>query len=263
MWLRHWGLAHDPFGATPAPYVPLPSHDEALARLVFSIERQRRLITFFAGAGLGKTTVVRRAIDETRNPRRRFVLVTAPSGGHDLLGLLADGLGFPSAVGSDRERVWRTLSRALRAAAIEGRQVIFVVDGWDRDADSASMRDLMALLDLAGPNRPSPSLVRVGRVDDESEGDDPWTLAIGLERLTRSESQTYLEARLSSAGCRDRILTPRAMTRLHSWSEGVPRALDQLAGFSLIAGATQGLEVVTADVVDGVALRSLVGVNSG
>ena len=262
MWLRHWGLAQDPFGPTPAPYIPLPSHDEALARLVFSIERHRRLITFFAGAGLGKSTVVRRAIEETRNPRRRFVLVTAPTAGHDLLGLLADGLGLPSAVGSDRDRVWRTLCHGLRAAALEGRQVVFVVDGWDRSVGSAPMRDLMALLNLAGPNRPSASLVRVGRGDDDSECDDPWTLAIGLERLTRSESETYLEARLSSAGCRDRILTPRALTRLHSWSEGVPRALDQLAGFSLIAGATQGLEVVTADVVDGVALRSLVGVNA-
>ena len=75
MWLRHWGLAHDPFVGTHSPYVPLPSHDEAVARLVYSIERQQRFITLFAEAGLGKTTVVPQAIKETRSPRRRIVLV--------------------------------------------------------------------------------------------------------------------------------------------------------------------------------------------
>jgi hypothetical protein len=53
------------------------------------------------------------------------------------------------------------------------------------------------------------------------------------------------------------------LTRLHSWSDGVPRALEQLAALSMIAGAVQGLEVVTPDVVDGVAERKLVGSDAG
>jgi type II secretory pathway predicted ATPase ExeA len=87
------------------------------------------------------------------------------------------------------------------------------------------------------------------------------TLAIGLERITRSEAETYVEAKLSAAGCAEHIFTPRALTRLHCWSEGVPRGIDQLATLSLMAGALNGLEVVSPDVVDGVALRHLVDVN--
>ena len=52
-----------------SPYVPLPSHDEAMARLVFSIERQQRFVTLFAEAGLGKTTV--RAAGDRGDPRVR------------------------------------------------------------------------------------------------------------------------------------------------------------------------------------------------
>jgi type II secretory pathway predicted ATPase ExeA len=265
VWLRHWGLAHDPFVGTHSAYVPLPSHEEALARLLFSIERQQRIVTLFAEAGLGKTTVVRQVAREARSPRRRTVLVHAPSDGHQLLGLLADGLGLPFTAGSEPERVWRSLARALRSASIEGRHVVFLIDGWDRKPDAATLKDLTALLEVGGPRGTPVSLVRVGRGIDADADDcgDSRVLAIGLERLTRSESDTYLGAKLAAGGCRDRVLTPRAITRLHSWSEGVPRALEQLAALSMMAGASQGLEVVTPEVVDGVALRSLVGADAG
>jgi type II secretory pathway predicted ATPase ExeA len=247
-----------------SPYVPLPSHDEATARLVFSIERHQRFITLFAEAGLGKTTVMRQVARETRSPLRRIVLVRAPSDGRQLMALLANGLGFPVA-GSGPSTVWKWLARALRAASLEGRHVVFAIDGWDMNPDPATMQDLTALLEIGGPSGTPVSLVRVGRgIDADTDGrDDRGALAIGLERLTRSETEAYLKAKLASAGCRERILTPRAMTRLHSWSEGIPRALEQLAALAMMAGAVQRLEVLTPDVVDGVARCSLVGVDAG
>jgi hypothetical protein len=265
VWLRHWGLASDPFVGAGSPYVPLPSHEEAMARLIFSIERQQRFVTLFAEAGVGKTTVVMQAIRETRSPRRRVVMVRLPSEGPQLLGLLADGLGLPFGAGSDRGGVWRSLCRALRASSLEGQHVVLVIDGWDANPDAGTMQDLSALLDVGGPRGMPVSLVRVGRGIDaeDDDGGESRALAIGLERLTRSETQTYLDAKLGAGGCRDRVFTPRAVTRLHSWSEGIPRALEQLAGLSLMAGSVQRLEVVTPDVVDGVALRSLVGVDAG
>ena len=265
MWLRHWGLAHDPFAAMLSPYVPLPSHDEATARLVYSIERHQRFITLFAVAGLGKTTVLRQVTREARSPLLRIVMVHAPSDGRQLLALLADGLGLPVAAGSGPSTVWRWLARALRAASLEGRHVVFAIDGWDMNVDSTTMQDLTALLEIGGGSGTPVSLVRVGRgIDADHDGrDHRGALAIGLERLTRSETEAYLKAKLAFGGCRERILTPRALTRLHSWSEGIPRALEQLAALSMMAGALQGLEVLTPDVVDGVAQHSLVGMDAG
>jgi general secretion pathway protein A len=264
VWLQHWGLTCDPFTGARLPYVHLPSHDEAVARLMDSIERPRRFICFVAEAGLGKTTVLRRVIAEARNPRRRFAVVQAPSDGEQLLGRLADGLGLPFAIGTDGRSAWRSLARAVRVAALEGSHVVFAIDGWDVNPDPATLQSLAALLDTGGQGRVPPSLIRVGRLDpDASPGPgDTWTLAIGLQRLTRSQAETYLDTKLAVAGGRERIFTTRAMTRLHCWSEGVPRGLDQLSASSLMAAAMQGLEVVSPDVVDSVAVDSLFGVNS-
>ena len=101
---------------------------------------------------------------------------------------------------------------------------MFVIDGWDANPDAGTMQDLTALLDVGGPKGNPVSLLRVGRgTDVEDDGcDESRALAIGLERLTRSETQTYLDAKIAAGGCRDRVFTPRALTRLHSWAEGIP-----------------------------------------
>jgi type II secretory pathway predicted ATPase ExeA len=64
-----------------------------------------------------------------------------------------------------------------------------------------------------------------------------------------------LVAKLEYAGNPDRIFTPRALTRLHALSRGVPRKLEQLAVLCLIGGASRGLEVIQADLVDAIAQR--------
>jgi type II secretory pathway predicted ATPase ExeA len=81
-------------------------------------------------------------------------------------------------------------------------------------------------------------------------GED-WTLAIRLQRLTRSQVEVYLVSKLTAAGCTERIFTPRALTRLHGLARGIPRGIEQLATISLMAGAVRGLEVVSPDMVDG------------
>jgi len=151
----------------------------------------------------------------------------------------------------------------MRTATLEGSHVVFAVDGSDEELCPSAIQDLIALSEVGNTMAGRPSLIRVGRghAAAHTEPYQEQTLAIGLERLTRSEAETYVEAKLSAAGCAERVFTPWALSRLHAWSEGVPRRIDQLATFSLMAAALQGLEVVSPDVVDGVAQRHLVEAN--
>ncbi len=78
-------------------------------------------------------------------------------------------------------------------------------------------------------------------------------LRAGLKPLTRSEAEHYLHQKLAAAGCKERMFTSRAITRLQSLCAGVPRSLERLATLSLTAGAVRGIEVVSPEIVDGVA----------
>jgi type II secretory pathway predicted ATPase ExeA len=254
VWYRHWGLSRHPFDDADSPYVPLPSHDEALCRLVYSIEQGHRQVIFRAGAGLGQTTVLHRAIAETRSPRRRVVLVRPPFDGVQLLGLISERLGHPVGRENGPDATWRALGRALRVASLHGLHVVLAIDDRNDDSISTAERDLN-MLDRSGFGQEARlTVIRVGRPLSEprSEREDGWTLAIGLLRLTRSQVDDYLAAKLAVAGASERVFTPRAVTRLHGLSGGAPRGLEQLAALSLMAGAVRGLEVIPPDVVDGV-----------
>ena len=48
-WIVHWGLNRDPFVERGGPYVPVPGHEEAVARLVHTIEAGHRLAVLSAG----------------------------------------------------------------------------------------------------------------------------------------------------------------------------------------------------------------------
>ena len=71
--------------------------------------------------------------------------------------------------------------------------------------------------------------------------------------LTRSDAEKYLATRLSAAGRDEPTFSPRALDRLHAWSEGVPRGLDRMASLALMAGALRRVEIITPDIIDGVA----------
>ncbi len=194
-----------------------------------------------------------------RNPHRRFVRVLASSHEQGFLGLVADDLGRHFGNKGRGRSVWSDISRAVTTAGLEGYQVVLVFDRCDDALNPTVVRDLTSLLDCKSPGIPQGSLMIVGRHPSGSLSDifDSWTPAIGLERLTRTQAATYLDTKLGAAGCRETIFTPRALTRLHAYSQGVPRGIEQIATLVLMAGALQKFEVVTPDLVDRVALQRL------
>ncbi len=168
---------------------------------------------------------------------------------------LAETLGHPVGREGGPESTWRALGRAFRVLALQGLQVILVVDDGNDSSESCGIPGLNMLAQAGFGENSRVTVIRCGRLPtvDRSDRDDDWRLIIGLQRLTRSQAGDYLVAKLAAAGANEPVFTPRAVTRLHVLSGGVPRGLEQLATLSLIAGAVRGLEVISPDVVNGVA----------
>jgi hypothetical protein len=255
MWMRYWGLAKDPFAGLDTPYVPTTSHDEAVARLVHTIETAQTRAVLMAAAGLGKTTVLRQALAATSTPMRRFATVSCPSDGTLLFGLLAEGLGERIGREPSRLGAWRALERAIRLAALQGFHVVLAIDSCDERTLRAVQCDIDSLIGLRSSTNAELTLIQVGgsKAFDSPAVISSCPLVVELQPLTRSEAERYLTAKLKLAECDVPIFTPRAITRLHGLSVGVPRDLEQLTQLCLMAGAVRGLEVIPPDVVDGAA----------
>jgi type II secretory pathway predicted ATPase ExeA len=255
VWMPHWGLSRVPFAELDSPYVSLPSHDKAVARLVFAVETSQRWTVLAGPSGLGKTVVVRRALAQTSSPRRRFALVSCPADGTLLLTLLAERLGQRVGREPSRLAAWRALERAVRLATLTSFQVVIVIDDCDDRIDETTRRELDSLARLGSLGSASLTIIQVETTGAECLpiAHGAWSLTVGLEPMTRSQAEGYLVTKLEQAGSSERVFTPRAITRLHALSLGVPGGLEHLASRCLMAGAVRGLEVIHPDVVDTVA----------
>jgi len=259
---RHWGLTHDPFADGAGPFVETPVHREAAERLAYLIAAGERLAVLRAPAGLGKSRVLGHALGHSREPGRRIARVAGPLDGAGLFAGLAEGLGARLPAGAGRPAAWKALGDAVRVCRFSGQAVVLAVDDChlpDRPADRLDLRRLAQL----DPHPATRLTVVLSGRDEDEDGDedddrpgpppDSWGLAIRLMPLSRAEAGPYLEAKLAAAGRAEVAFTPRAVTRLHARSGGVPRGLDRLASLALMAGALRGLEVITPEVVEGAA----------
>jgi len=153
------------------------------------------------------------------------------------------------------------LERAVRVCGLEGFQVVLAIDDCQAAGGSGGdlAPDLARLSQLGSRVGRGLTLVEVRQDDPDQPAieDEGWVLSARLRTLTQSEVEDYLLRKLAAAGCQKRVFTSRAITRLQSLAAGVPRNLERLATLSLSAAAVRGLEVVSPDLVDGVARQWL------
>ncbi|QEH37642.1 hypothetical protein OJF2_62330 [Aquisphaera giovannonii] len=253
MWYEHWGLVRDPFQDEGAPYVPLASHDEAVARLLHLIDSAEPVGFLRGDPGSGKSRVLGRALEAARRPDRKFAMATGRMGRDALLGTLARKLGGRPAEAATESAALRSLRQAVAVCRIQGAAVVLVVDGDPEDADQRGL--LVALLGLAR-EAGRVTVIAAGEDGDEAgeaeEALASWSLRIRMPRLTFTEAEGYVRGRLDSAGCPEPLFGRRAMARLHLLSGGTPRGLNRLASLSLMAASLRRLEAVPSDLVDDV-----------
>jgi type II secretory pathway predicted ATPase ExeA len=250
--MEYWGLHRDPFREQDCFWVSLPGHQEAVARLLYTIDAGQRLVVMDGPSGTGKSRVLRQVVEQARKPSRRFARFSGPIGGEGLVARLASGLGATTSSLIDGANAWRSLERSVQLMGLQGLQVVLAIDA----QSSGGPEDRALIHRLGHLGESTGTLVSVLLVMEEGVLETAawdWTLAVRLKRLLRSEVERYLNAKLEDAGCGDGIFTPRALTRLHLLSDGGLRGVDRLASLCLIAGATRGVEAVSSDLVDAVA----------
>jgi type II secretory pathway predicted ATPase ExeA len=248
-------LRQTPFLDRVATFVPLPGHEEAVARLVYAIETRDRLSVLSGPPGVGKSRVLAQALHETRAPLRRVSMVNSPMDRADLFAGLARGLGIRQVQHSTGlADGWHLLQRGIRVFAHQRFQAVLVVENAHFLVESGKNGDLERLVHLGefADGVVTVLLVTSGEVTPENLVSGLRTLCIRLKPLTRSEAGTYLAAKLAATGCDGNLFSPRAVTRLHALSGGIPSGLDRLATLAMMAGASTGMESISAEVVDAV-----------
>jgi general secretion pathway protein A len=255
MHATHWGLEKPPFpagNAEPVFYAGLPQQ-EASARMRFLVHNQRRLGLMLGEAGWGKSFLLSLFAEEA-----------AREGWHDaeinLLGLtvrefywqLAARLRANPRSTDDVARLCRRIDERLEQNCVQGEQIVLLLDDIDH-AGADVLTQLVRLVQLPPAQTGNLTIVLAANAKQTQRLGprlvDLVDLRIDLEPWDAEDTTGYLQLALVAAGAEQPIFADAALDEIHRLTGGVPRLVNRLADYSLVAGSSAGAELVDAGIV--------------
>jgi type II secretory pathway predicted ATPase ExeA len=263
MYHVHWRLNGTPFSGaldrgTPevGAWYGSPAQEEALARLDFLYQQQRRLGLVLGDPGHGKSLLLRMFARRARRGGAMVALINLQgSGPEDLLWQTAITWGLNPARDETDAQLWRRLQEFLTQQSYLDVPTLLLLDD-ALDADPMPQGALLRLSQLAGDGASRLTMIlsgianRAGRLGGQLL--ELTDLRIELPAWRLVEVAEYLHAALERCGSRERIFADSAIQRLYDLTDGVPRQVNRLAELALVAGAADRLPEVDAKVVESV-----------
>ncbi len=264
MYKQFFGLARNPFEISPDPYFyhPTPRHNEALANLHYGVGRRKGFIVITGEVGTGKTLLVRCLLSELRKSNIAFGYVFNP-----LLPvveffqyIMAD-LGLPYA-GRSKTEMLLDLNRFLIQRHARGLITALVVDE-AQALRSELLEEVRLLTNLETSQAKLLQIVLMGQPELEIILDSPElrqlkqrvALRCQLQPLDAAQTHAYILSRLERAGAAPDppIFSEEALEKLHEYSRGIPRIINNLCENSMVSAFASETRQVTAEMVTDVA----------
>lgn len=258
MYQAHWGLQESPFRGLVDPkfFYRSPTHEEALARLSFLVEQQRRLGLLVGPSGSGKSLLLElfaRQLRRIGRPVAKLSLLGTTPG--EFLWRLASAWGVSLDPAQSTALLWRAVTDRLIEYRYQQIEAVALLD----DADQAD-RELQQHVTRLACFDPLPeqrlTIVLAGRSERMAKLSDRLLdlaeLRIDIDPLDPRDTEGFITAMLVQAGRKSPVFAGPAVARLYELSHGIPRRVSQLVDLALLAGAGANLGQIGADVVDSV-----------
>lgn len=258
MYQSHWELEETPFHSRLDPrfFYQSSTHEEALARLHFLVDQQRRLGVLMGGRGSGKSLLLEVFADQMRRAgtsvAKLNLLGVEPA---EFLWLLAAEFKKNPDRGLPVPTLWSLVTDCISEQRYQRAASVVLLDDVDQAADEVlTQLARLAQLDLSPESRLTIVLAgrpeRIGRLGQTLL--ERAELRIDVEPWEPADTRNYLEASLAQAGRRSAVFADPAIARLHELGQGIPRRISQLADLAMLAGAGRKLAQIDADTVESV-----------
>jgi general secretion pathway protein A len=260
MYEKFFGLRERPFDLTPNPRFLYftPRHREALVNLQFGIESRKGVVVLIGEAGMGKTTVIRAAIETQRNNEVRCVYLNNPllTRG-EFIEFLANALQLSTAAERSKTRLVAELAARLTEERQRGATVVLLID----EAQSLSnelLEELRMLTNIETHSEKLVTLVLVGqpqlaeRLNDERLGQlkQRIELRCTLSPFELAETVMYIRNRVRIAGGDAvQMFTRDAIQVIHERSRGIPRSISVICENALVGAFAENQKPVTRALV--------------
>jgi len=260
MYEEFFGLTEKPFSIQPDPSFLYwgRTHRLAYAMLEYGVLNHAGISVVTGEVGCGKTTLVHRLLDQLSDTHTVALLSNVQEGRGDLLSWVLMAFGEPFA-GKSHVELFAQLQEFFISEYAKGKRVVLIID----EAQNLSMDMLEELRLLSNINAGKDQLLQlilVGQPQLKGLLNRPELLQLAqrvgsdfhLTPLNNEEVRSYIETRLSIAGCDRRLFTNRAMDLIAEQSRGVPRVINVIADTALVYAFSAQELVIGVEIVRGV-----------
>lgn len=255
MYLEYFGLTERPFSIAPDPHYLYMSerHKEAMAHLTYGLSQGGCFIVLTGEVGTGKTTLCRNLLGDLPDDVEVALILNANINEQELLQTVCDELKIAYQTSDSQKQLLDKLNSHLLAGFAENRQTVLIIDEAQllgRDV----LEQIRLLTNLETTKSKLLQIILIGQpeLNDLLSRNDLRQLAqrvtarYHLGALQRSEIESYVNFRLSVAGCRKPLFTRQALSQLHRLTDGIPRRINVLADHALLAAYSKTAAVVDA-----------------
>ncbi|MEN0111291.1 MAG: AAA family ATPase [Planctomycetota bacterium] len=265
MYLDYWQLHAKPFetaGSADRFYYAGESHEGALSKVRYAVENGAGAIALAGPAGVGKTLLVRRLIEQLGDAAGRVVHLVFPEmSSRDLLAYLAERLDAPAVsetpTGAIEESV-RRIERLAETLAGAARRPLVVIDEAHLLEDTGALETLRLVTNFRAGDASAFTLLLVGQmgllssVARKPAFDERLAVKTLLRGFTAEETAAYVACRLKAAGATRELFTAKALQQTHVLSSGCARRIDRVSDLALLVGFAERLPVIGAEQVESV-----------
>src|ERR1700761_3974953 len=263
MYTEFYGLKAEPFLLTPDPsfYFDSSVHSQAMAHLLYGLQRGEGFIVVTGEVGAGKTTIVQHLCDAIDHSRVAAAhIVTTMLNGAELIRMVCAAFDMRD-VPSSKEDALVKLRGHLEALFHQGRKPLVIIDE-AQNLSPAALEELRMLSNFQIGNQAPCQIFLVGQPQFRETMANPnleqlrqrVIATYHLGPLKREDCSEYLMHRLRLVGWKnDPQFAPEAFDAIFAHTDGVPRRINTLSSRLLLLGFLDDLHVFSAHDVDRVA----------
>jgi general secretion pathway protein A len=258
MYLAFYHFKEKPFNLTPdSNFLYLSrNHRTALQYLLYGINERRGFILLTGEVGAGKTTLCRSLLKELNDTLNIAVVFNPYLSETGLLRTIIEDFAIKTKAKSKAD-LMNVLNNFLLEQRNVGRNVVLMIDEC-QNLRLPVIEQIRMLSNLETEKEKLIQIILVGQPEFRQKLEDPRLLQLNqrisvrfhIPPLNHGETREYIEHRIRVAGGNGVFFTERAHALIYAQAGGVPRMVNILCDYALMAGFLEETKEITENIVE-------------